>query len=161
MEAERVTPQEPGDDGSPIIASFDTGVAADQCVMDLKAAGFAEGSIRFISEEERARLTRLGLSDASSSMSLSDPPDPAPDPVIAAALPGAPLLVGSDSEKDVVKAVSDPTGQDFRAGKMMLQITAGARKNEAGEIVRKAGGSIESPLITGLFLGGAELNPDV
>jgi hypothetical protein len=162
MEVDPLTHERTADDISPIIASFDTSVTAQHCVTDLKAAGFAEGAIRFISEAEKARLTSLGVSDASSSMSGSDPPDPAPHAVIAAALPGGPLLSAEpESERHLVEPVSGQVGQDFRAGKMMLQISAGARKSEAAEIVRRTGGNIESPLITGLFLGEAERNPDV
>jgi hypothetical protein len=156
-----MTDEGTGGYGLPIIATFDSGIAAEQCLADLKAAGFADRDIRIISDDEKARLANLGLSDNTGTASASIPPDSVSNTVIAQPLAGAPVSpVEPGGEHNVVEGSSSPLERGFRAGMTMVQIAVGSRKNEAAEIVRKAAGNIESPLITHFLLSNAKQNPD-
>jgi len=149
--------QGPVDDGLPIIATFESSIAAERFLTDFRSAGFAEDAVRIVTDAEKARLTKMGLSDSSGVGSTSIAPEAVPD--IGFAHPfGVPAPAIEPSGKhEVTEQSSSPTEVDFRTGTTMLRIAAGPRKDEATGIVREAGGLIESPLITQLLVdaGGA------
>ena len=149
------THHRPSDDGSPIIASFDSLAAAESCVADLQAAGF--GGIRFISEDDKARVVRHGLSDASTSTPI--PPDTDRDTDAGEkALERWQAPTGQRKEESDLERPSSEAAQGFRAGQPMLHVAPGGRMSEATEIIQRAGGHVESPLITGMLL--EEAKPD-